>query len=175
MAIETWKTIPSYPSYMASTLGNIQKVENKKGYSTKPLRKGFSKKTGYQHVVLFIDGQRFTNLVHSLVAETFIGTRPTGLDVNHINTIKTDNRSKNLEYLTRKENIAHAVMWGIHSHGEKHGMSKLTDADVLNIKERIKAGDQQNLIAQDFNIDPSRVSKIKHGKLWKHVQTGGLK
>ena len=35
------------------------------------------------------------------------------MDINHINGVKTDNRLENLEYVTRKENAAHALDHGL--------------------------------------------------------------
>lgn len=43
--------------------------------------------------------------LHHLMAETFIGNRPSGHVINHINTNKLDNRLENLEYLPHSKNI----------------------------------------------------------------------
>ena len=51
------------------------------------------------------NGSKFTKLVHVLVAEAFIGKK-TGLDIDHLDNCKTNNRIDNLEYVTRRENIS---------------------------------------------------------------------
>ena len=43
-------------------------------------------------------------LVHRLIWETFIGEIPDGYEIDHINTIRTDNRLDNLRLVTHKEN-----------------------------------------------------------------------
>jgi hypothetical protein len=43
-------------------------------------------------------------MVHTLVILHFIGSRPKGLQIDHINRNKTDNRIENLRYCTRSEN-----------------------------------------------------------------------
>lgn len=43
--------------------------------------------------------------VHRLVYETFIGDIPEGYQIDHINTIKTDNNLENLRLVTPKENL----------------------------------------------------------------------
>lgn len=64
-------------------------------------------KDGYKTVCLFDDnGNKKWYLVHRVVLESVTGEPiPEGLDVNHINEIKTDNRFSNLNLMTRKENI----------------------------------------------------------------------
>ena len=47
--------------------------------------------------------------VHRLVAEYFIGEIPDGYEINHINGDTKDNRVKNLEIVTHKENMRHAT------------------------------------------------------------------
>jgi hypothetical protein len=46
----------------------------------------------------------------------------------------------------------------------------LGEAVVGEIKQRIRAGEKYSDIARAFGIDPSAISKIAGGKLWKHVQ-----
>ena len=71
---------------------------------------------GYMQVGLSIDGKTATRYVHGLVAEAFLGLRPTGYDVNHIDGDKANNAVLNLEYCTRSENHRHAFRIGIRRH-----------------------------------------------------------
>lgn len=51
---------------------------------------------------------------HSIVAEHFLGIRPTGLTVNHKDGNKLNNRIENLEYLSIRDNVLHAIRTGLH-------------------------------------------------------------
>ena len=55
------------------------------------------------HVTVAIG--RKSRLVHALVAEAFLGPRPQGKEVLHLNHKPSDNRLENLRYGTRSENL----------------------------------------------------------------------
>lgn len=78
------------------------------GLKRNNIRKQRLDKDGYPTVVLVSRPTFKYCLVHKLVWETFVGDIPEGMQVNHINEIKTDNRLGNLNLMTPKEN----VNWG---------------------------------------------------------------
>lgn len=125
---------------------------------------------GYENVILFHDGRKKGMLVHRLVYAAHVGPVPPRMDINHINGVKTDNRVGNLEVLTRKENMAHAVRIGIYSSkGEAHGGARLTDAGVLDILARRAKGERVKDIASIYGVRPSHVGSVLHGRAWRHV------
>ena len=58
-----------------------------------------------------LNGKRF--YVHRTVYELFVGAIPKGLEINHINGKKSDNRDTNLELVTRSQNLSHAYKTGL--------------------------------------------------------------
>ncbi len=68
---------------------------------------------GYYMVHLRKDGLTVPCKIHRLVAEAFIGPAPEGLQVNHRDGVKTNNRAENLEWVTRSENMQHAYAMGL--------------------------------------------------------------
>ncbi len=56
-----------------------------------------------------------------------------------------------------------------HNKGEKNGNAKLTEEDVLEIRELIKDGISNTAIAKMYGIGVTTISNIKIGKTWKHV------
>lgn len=109
--------------------------------------------------------------VHALVASAFIGKRPKGLAINHKDGNKLNNRASNLEYVTYSENTRHAYGLGILKgrKGENHHLRKLNDASIVDIRNRLAAGEMQASIGALYGVDQSCISSIKHGKLWSHV------
>ena len=76
-------------------------------YSHKKWLKPKINKNGYKEVVLSDnEGKRKTYYVHRIVYQSVTGEPiPDGMQVNHINECKTDNRFDNLNLMTLKENL----------------------------------------------------------------------
>lgn len=81
---------------------------------------------GYPQIVVVVNGNRIGRRVHILVAEHFISAKPIGMQVNHIDGNKSNPHFTNLEWVTSKQNVAHAVSTGLLTglSSEEHGMSK---------------------------------------------------
>ena len=126
-------------------------------------------------VILVIDKIKKSYLVHRLVALAFIPNPKNKPQINHKNAIRSDNRIENIEWVTPKENIAHAIKnglmdWTRPAYGEKHGRHKLTEKDVINIKKEIlinAATDRQ--LAEIYNVSHTAIYLIRKSINWKHV------
>lgn len=96
--------------------GQYSVTKDGKVYSHK--RKRFLKPSnlkGYQRVKLRDSNnnqKRSEQLVHRLVAKTYIPNPNNKLEINHKNSIRDDNRVDNLEWATRSENNQHAWTYG---------------------------------------------------------------
>jgi hypothetical protein len=95
-------------------------------------------KNRYQTVALCKNKipKRFT--VHSLVARAFIGERPLGYVINHIDHDIYNNSVTNLEYITHSQNHIHAILFlqEIKGTSDPSGKSLLSDDTV---REMLKA------------------------------------
>jgi len=103
--ITTMKQFKNFPQYAMDVNGDVYRL-NKNG-----LRKieGQKDTKGYIQICLYLDGNRYFKMHHRLIAEEFIPNPLNKSQINHINGIKTDNRICNLEWVTPKENVRHAI------------------------------------------------------------------
>jgi hypothetical protein len=101
----TMKQFKNFPQYAMDVNGDVYRL-NKNG-----LRKieGQKDTKGYIQICLYLDGKRYFKMHHRLIAEEFIPNPLNKSQINHINGIKTDNRICNLEWVTPKENVRHAI------------------------------------------------------------------
>lgn len=53
--------------------------------------------------------------------------------------------------------------------GERQGTSKMTDARVLEMRERHARGDSIGVLSREFDLSSSNVSLIVTGRRWSHV------
>lgn len=109
---EIWKDIPNYEGmYQVSNLGNVRSLHwNHSNVikNLKPFNNG-----GYLRVAFNTKNAHAKFLVHRLVAIAFIPNPENKEEVNHIDGDKTNNCVNNLEWVTRKENIHHAIRHGL--------------------------------------------------------------
>lgn len=176
--MEIWKEVKNFEShYIVSNLGRVMSknkmVEAKNGLA---LRKGKILKPsktdkGYLRISLSIKSNKKNFLVHRLVAETFIENLNNLPDVNHKDGNKENNRVNNLEWVTKQENHIHAAKTGLKAKQEKHGCSKLTLAQVNEIKDMLKTKMSYSEIAKIFNVSKQTIYQINNSKIWRSAIT----
>lgn len=153
--MDVWKTINDNYNYEINKNGVIRNKHTKKIMSPKNDK-------GYKRVTLSNNGKKKTKSVHRLVAEAFIPNPENKKEVNHINGNRTDNRSINLEWCTRSENMKHAFYTGLKypSGGIKNRKVKIIETGIVY--------DSLHECARDINGNFSRISDCLNGKRKSH-------
>lgn len=172
---EEWRDIPGYEGYQASSLGRIRSKDRthrqrmpRGGYADitypgKVRLQSQCPKTRYMKIGLSFNGKPKTFSVHTLVCKAFHGDRPGRNDVAHGNGDRTDN----LRWCTRSENLMDRVKHGTSNRGERNRQSKLTDEQARDIKRRLKQGERQYILANEYGVSQSAIHDIKNGR--RHV------
>ena len=120
---ESWQPVPGYEGlYEVSDQGRVRSLdrvlsfEGRWGTTTRQvkgrvLRPGPGRADRLQ-VNLSKENVSWVVPIHKLVTLVFIGPRPEGHDIDHINGDFRDNRLVNLEYVTHQENQKRAYDMG---------------------------------------------------------------
>lgn len=172
--IGEWRDIPGYEGvYQASDTGLIRRVADlgRRDLARRILAQSIDE-DGYHKVELRSNNRRRKFGVHQLVALAFIGTCPDGYEVNHIDLDKGNNIPLNLEYITHAQNIKHAHEFGDikNARGVAHGLAKLNEQQVSEIKRLLAEKQQQKVIAARFGVNHRTIYSIASGRTWRHVQ-----
>lgn len=146
---EEWKDIEcAKGSYMVSNYGRIKSLERIRNnrYSrvkcTERIRRlGYNMK-GYPSIKLTVNSKYvYIGSIHRLVARAFISNPSNKPQIDHINTIRTDNRVCNLRYVTNRENAYNPITAKkVHDINGRKGIRHHTEATKNKIREKLKNG-----------------------------------
>ena len=121
--IETWKDVEGRP-YQASDLGRVRRIGCRMG---RECLSQYINSHGYPCVTISVNKVKSIVCAHTLVAAAFIGPKKPGMEVNHKDGNKSNNTPGNLEYMTCKENVAHAFRTGLRAIRRGIEVPALTD------------------------------------------------
>lgn len=121
------------------------------------------------------NGTRYSKVVklHRLVAELFIPNLENKPQVNHIDGNKENNCVDNLEWCTNQENSIHAVQHNLRKslYGENHGRAKLTEKDVIEIREYYSNNKEVKItdLANNYNVIRAVIYDVIKNNTWKYI------
>lgn len=139
MENEIWKDIDGYIGlYQISNLGRVKSLyreyysgKNHKILKIKKesiIKNKIYKATGYYYIVLCKDSTAKKVKIHRLVCAAFHDNPQNKAEVDHKNTIRSDNRAENLKWVTRKENQNNPIT------KQKHSISKIGKLNPMKNK-----------------------------------------
>lgn len=158
-----WREHPRYPGFHISVSGQVRGL---KGWVLKP-----ETVVGGYHRVRLNDGKK--HLVHVLVAETFMGPKPQGYQVNHKDGVTSNNAVTNLEYVTPSANVRHSldVLGRRRAKGSRNGASRLTEEQVAQLRAAFEAGGiTRTALAAKYQVARSTVGRIISGAYWADTE-----
>lgn len=190
--IEEWKPVKGYEGfYEVSNMGRVRSLDRVKSWykgstlcevrSKGRVLKQVAHNNKFKYLVVNLSQQKEATekrkqkvfYVHRLVAEAFIPNPEDKGDVNHIDGNTHNNRVDNLEWTTRKENIAHAFRTGLtKNYGSNHVFAKLSEDQVKEIRksyQRGKYGSGSCVLAKKYGVSPSTIKNIVRGASWKRT------
>jgi hypothetical protein len=156
--MEIYKPIMGFEDdYAVSNYGNV--------LSTKSTRRRRQLKLaltvwGYPFACLCKNNKRHSLVVHRIVWQAFHGKIENGLQINHIDGNKKNNRLENLELVTAQENSIHAVKTGLRK-TVNTGKKVLSKEDIAAIKFfYVRRYGQVKSLAKIFDRNRQTILKI---------------
>lgn len=176
-AAETWRAIPGFSHYEASSLGRVRSTERLLEMRTRhgrvTMRRHAAKvlspyrhRNGYLTLNLRADGEsEFRHYcVNRLVFAAFVREPLPHEEVDHRNRKRDDNRVTNLRALSVAENRALRMC----RRGDRHPQAKL-DADSVRAIRECAQRETHRQVALRYGVSRSLVGQIAAGKVWGHV------
>ena len=129
-------------------------------------------KNGYRTLMLQENGVKYTFCEHRCVWVWFNGDIPNGLEVNHIDANRENNKIENLELVTHSENIQHMLRMG-HGNfpkGEKSGKAIYSDKEVQAMRYLRENNWTVKQIASLFgNKNANVIGRLINGRLYGYI------
>ncbi|WP_165608906.1 HNH endonuclease signature motif containing protein [Mycolicibacterium fortuitum] len=127
---------------------------------------------GTIHAGYTADRKKVVVKAHRLGWELANGRSPGEFVVRHRCDTPRCQNPVHLEIGTQLDNMRDQQERGRHVtlYGSQHGMAKLTEDDVREIRTLRKSGLLLRVIAEQFDIDLCSVSDIARRRTWKHVK-----
>lgn len=124
---------------------------------------------GYYRVNLYKNNKGKTILVHRLIANCYLNlSLNSRLSVNHKDGNPSNNKLINLEVVTHKENIRHAVeILHAFKSGEQHKNSKLTWSIIDKARQQHLDGKTYRELAKMYRVSVGTIFQAINKNTWK--------
>jgi len=106
-------------------------------------------------------------LVHRIVYTVFYGEVASSLHILHRCDVPACINELHLYIGTDLDNHNDSIKRGRSARGEKNGKVKLTELQVKEIKQKLKAGHHYKVLAEQYKVHFNTIQAIKHGRMWK--------
>jgi hypothetical protein len=103
------------------------------------------------------------------VLAAFVGPRPNGQLIRHVDGNAKNNQLGNLSYGTQIENMADALRHGTVARGRRLPQAKLDEEKVLNIRRRFSTGETIKTLALEHGVSWASLQDVVLGVSWRHV------
>lgn len=160
--IEQWKQYENTTFYV-SDFGRVKNIK------TKNILKGTVLKTGYQRIIMKINGIAIGKLTHRLVWEVWYG-KPIESIINHKNGNKLDNRLINLENISQSENIIKSCYeMGTNNNCKIVGYSKILNGELEGYYPSLKKAARANNVHETSILQAIRLQNRSCGFYWRYI------
>ena len=168
---ESWRAVVGWDTYEVSNQGRVRRASPARGATVgSVLNPTIRGKYGYLRVVLRQGGRARQVDVQILVAEAWIGPRPSPKhEAAHGDGNPARNSAENIRWATKRENEADKELHGTRRFGSTHPRAKLSEEAVCEIRRHPRSARVAQELAVKFGVAPSTIRNIRWGRHWSHV------
>ncbi len=176
-----YRSIPGFPDWyrvgddgtmwsrVIKNQGNVRPKRLGEWYTMRPAP---CRSTGYSQVAITnLNGLKKSHRVYRLVMLAFVGPLPDGMQTRHLNGDRNDNRLSNLAYGTPKENNGDKYIHGTHLYGDRTPKAKLTEVQVVEIRQKAEAGMKYKELAEIYGVKWRTIGSVVRAENWKRLHT----
>lgn len=174
---EVWKDITGYEGlYQVSDLGNVKSLDREVTYKDGKVRihkgkllKPQKHRDGGLKIGLYKNKKPETFTPQKLVMSVFIGPRPEGYQICHIDGNPLNNKLSNLRYDTQAENNIDCYRQKGSSNRGKYSIEQILEIRRLSNTNELT----QKEIAEMFNTSSSYISSIVNRRVFSYLNDDG--
>lgn len=165
LANEEWRPVVDQRVADGYQISNYGRLQDPKGRLLPKLNHGGQGDLVHYHPLNTASHRQASGLPHCdlaagrAVLTAFSGPPPEGAYCGYLDGDRTNLRVENLEWSL---NVA--------PKGEAHGQSKLTEAEVREIRAYPRYRGSQQHLAKKYGVTFQTINLVVNGKIWKHVQ-----
>lgn len=150
-----WKKVDGVIGALISDTGLVWNEGKQRLYKPEMTKKG------YRSLHLMYGAERKRKAVHQLVMEAFVGPRPEGMVVAHLDGNKENNSLSNLIYCTPRENVYQNIIHGKDQPGCKASNAKLSEEQINYI---LVSDETVKELCEKLNVNKGTIRAIQAGK-----------
>ena len=172
---EIWKDIVGYEGlYQISNLGRVKSLK----FGKEKIMNSLKDSNGYLSICLSKGGIQKRYRIHRVVYESFFGSIPVGLVINHIDENITNNRLTNLEAITPIENYLYGTRLKRISKSLTNNPSRsksiiqidIETNEIINKFPSIReASRQTGFSSGNISMCAKGNYKTSHGYIWRYA------
>lgn len=168
------KIHPIFKAYIIYAEGKVYSIKSKKFLK----QCDWGDRIKYPSVSIWHNKKGRLKKISHLVLETFVGKKPKNMAAAHLDGNVKNNSLTNLKWCTYKENESHKIIHGTKKYGSKSPVAKLTEKQVIKIREQFKitglhkyGGIVTNVkaLAKKYKVTETTIHFIIKGETWAHV------
>ena len=168
----TYKPVSGFPGYRVGDDGSVWSRRTRGSHGGLDLiwrrMKTYPNASG--HLQVRLNPGKEHRYVHHLVLESFVGLRAEGQVCRHFPDSNPDNnRLENLRWGTVVQNVSDRDTHGNTAKGERIAIARLTESQVLPIRESYAQGTSQRQLGRDYCVDRCTIRDLLRRRTWKHI------